>query len=103
MSKSDDSGLRIDRRSVLKGGASAALLLAARPAASSAQPSTMPAPLKAVRLLPSPYLGAVNANLSYLHRLEPDRLLHNFRGQAGLAPKGTVYGGWESDTIGGHT
>jgi DUF1680 family protein len=29
--------------------------------------------------------------------------LHNFRSQAGLQPKGEVYGGWESDTIGGHT
>jgi DUF1680 family protein len=102
MSNPDDDGL-IDRRSVLKGVASAALLLAARPAASAVQPSTIPAPLEAVRLLPSPYLGAVKANLAYLLCLEPDRLLHNFRSQAGLAPKGAVYGGWESDTIGGHT
>jgi uncharacterized protein len=96
-------GLRLDRRRVLKGTASAALLLAARPAATSVPQSTMPAPLSSVRLLPSPYLSAVNANLVYLQRLEPDRLLHNFRSQAGLAPKGAAYAGWESDTIGGHT
>ena len=63
----------------------------------------MPAPLSAVRLLPSPYLTALSANLDYLHRLNPDRLLHNFRSQAGLTPKGAAYAGWESDTIGGHT
>ena len=62
-----------------------------------------PAPLSAVRLLPSPYLTAVGVNLEYLHRLDPDRLLHNFRSQAALTPKGGVYAGWESDTIGGHT
>ncbi|HWA92241.1 MAG TPA: glycoside hydrolase family 127 protein [Rhizomicrobium sp.] len=62
-----------------------------------------PVPLEAVRLAPSPYLDAVEANRAYLHRLEPDRLLHNFRDQAGLTPKGEVYGGWESDTIAGHT
>jgi uncharacterized protein len=99
----DDSDLRLNRRRVLKGTASSALLLAARPATSSVQQLTKPAPLKAVRLLPSPYFSAVKANLAYLHRLEPDRLLHNFRTQSGLAPQGAVYAGWESDTIGGHT
>ena len=92
------------RRRLLQGTASAALLIAAGRANSSAgQPAVRPAPLEAVRLLPSPYLAAVTANLIYLKRLEPDRLLHNFRTQAGLEPKGEVYGGWESDTIGGHS
>ena len=92
----------------MKGTASAALLAATgladargRPAAGAQ--SMRPAPLDAVRLLPSPYFTALMANLEYLKRIEPDRLLHNFRSQAGLAPKGAVYGGWESDTIGGHT
>jgi hypothetical protein len=62
-----------------------------------------PLPMEDVRLTPSPYLSAVESNLIYLHRLEPDRLLHNFRAGAGLTPKGAVYGGWESDTIAGHT
>jgi uncharacterized protein len=56
-----------------------------------------------VRLLPAPYLTALEANRKYLHTLEPDRLLHNFRAQAGLEPKGEIYGGWESDSIAGHT
>jgi DUF1680 family protein len=92
-----------DRRRILKGSASAALLMVARPAAGSVPQPTRPVPLDAVRLLPSPYLTAVTANLAYLHKVEPDRLLHQFRSQAGLAPKGAVYAGWESDTIGGHT
>jgi DUF1680 family protein len=103
MSEPDEFPVQIDRRRMLQGSASAALLLAARPAAALIRQPTIPAPLSSVRLLPSPYLTAVSVNLEYLHRLEPDRLLHNFRSQAGLTPKGAVYAGWESDTIGGHT
>lgn len=103
MSPPEDFPVYLDRRRVLQASASAALLLAARPAAASIRQATKPAPLSAVRLLPSPYFTAVSVNLAYLHRLDPDRLLHNFRSQAGLAPKAAVYAGWESDTIGGHT
>ena len=81
---------------------SSAAVALAPPVTASAAP-VRPVPIEAVRLKPSPYLEAVQSNLSYLHRLEPDRLLHNFRVHAGLAPKGEVYGGWESDTIAGHT
>ena len=62
-----------------------------------------PFPLEAVRLLPSPFLDAVNSNQRYLHKIEADRLLHNFRVHAGLKPKGETYGGWEADTIAGHS
>lgn len=100
------------RRRLLQGAAPAALLLGSPlPGAAwghAALPGLVPLkatalPLDAVRLLPSPYLTAVMANLAYLHQLEPDRLLHNFRAQASLPPKGEVYGGWESDTIAGHS
>ncbi|QEE24409.1 glycoside hydrolase family 127 protein [Rhodanobacter glycinis] len=60
-------------------------------------------PLEQVRLAPSLFLDSLHVNLRYLLQLEPDRLLHNFREYAGLSPKGAVYGGWESDTIAGHT
>ena len=60
-------------------------------------------PLESVRLMPSPFLDAVTANLAYLKKIEPDRLLHNFRVHAHLQPKGASYGGWEADTIAGHT
>lgn len=58
-------------------------------------------PLKQVRLLPSPYLKALQANQAYLLRLDADRFLHNYHRFAGLAVKGKIYGGWESDTIAG--
>ncbi|MEH3104143.1 MAG: glycoside hydrolase family 127 protein [Sphingomonas phyllosphaerae] len=60
-------------------------------------------PLSAVRLRPSDYARAVDVNRAYLLRLSPDRLLHNYHAFAGLTPKAEVYGGWESDTIAGHT
>jgi DUF1680 family protein len=52
--------------------------------------------LSAVRLLPGPFRTAQELDARYLLTLEPDRLLHNFRVNAGLAPKAPVYGGWES-------
>lgn len=62
-----------------------------------------PLPLSSVRLLPSPWLTAVTVNEAYLLSLSPDRLLHNFRAGAGLKPRGEGYGGWENDTIAGHS
>src|SRR3546814_5886643 len=61
-----------------------------------------PLPLCAVRLKPSDFVTAVEVNRTYLHRLDPDRLLHNFRAYAGLEPNVPIYGGWECDTIAGH-
>ena len=49
-----------------------------------------------VRLLPGPFLDAQRRDADYLLKLEPDRMLHNFRVNAGLEPKAPVYGGWES-------
>lgn len=65
--------------------------------------SAKPLPLRAVRLNPSPYATAVEVNRVYLLRLQPDRFLHNFLKYAGLPPKAPIYGGWESDTIAGHS
>ncbi len=52
--------------------------------------------LSAVRLLSGPFETAQRLDTKYLLSLEPDRLLHNFRINAGLKPKAAVYGGWES-------
>jgi uncharacterized protein len=49
-----------------------------------------------VRLGEGPFLVAQKLDETYLLQLEPDRMLHNFRVNAGLAPKAPVYGGWES-------
>lgn len=94
-----------DRRKLLQ-GVSAGAFVAAAPAVASAGASTLAwrasaVPLKDVRLAPSPFLDAVNANHAYLLFLEPDRLLHNYYKFAGLPTKREPYGGWESDTIAG--
>jgi DUF1680 family protein len=98
--------LHTARRELLLGAAAAALMpIRARAASTGSRlPATAtPLPIDAVRLLPSLFLDAIEANRRYLRALEPDRLLHNFRKSAGLGPKAPVYGGWESDTIAGHT
>jgi uncharacterized protein len=56
----------------------------------------VPFALGEVALLDGPFLRACHRSQNYLLDLEPDRLLHNFRVNAGLLPKGHVYGGWES-------
>jgi DUF1680 family protein len=55
-----------------------------------------PFPMKQVRLLPSVYHDAHEWNRGYMSRLAADRLLYNFRANAGL-PVGSTepLGGWE--------
>jgi DUF1680 family protein len=77
-----------------------AFILAARPGAAAAVAT--PFPLRDVRLLDGPFKTAMERNRDYLLSIEPDRLLHNTRQYAGLAPKGDRYGGWESAGIAGH-
>ncbi|WP_235872062.1 glycoside hydrolase family 127 protein [Pseudoxanthomonas winnipegensis] len=60
-------------------------------------------PLQDVTLKPSMFLDSLLVNRRYLFEIEPDRLLHNFLQYAGLPPKGEIFGGWEGDTIAGHT
>ena len=40
---------------------------------------------------------------AYLLLIKPDRLLHRFYKNAGLPVKDSVYGGWESEGLSGHT
>ena len=51
-----------------------------------------------VVLLDSPYAQAQAANIAYLKRLDPDRLLHVFRLNAGLPSSAKPLGGWEDPT-----
>ena len=60
-------------------------------------------PLNEVRLLDGPFKHAMEMDGKWLLSLEPDRLLHRFRKNAGLEPKAPIYGGWETETISGHT
>lgn len=54
-----------------------------------------PFSLDDVRLMDGPFLAAQEANRRYLHLLDADSLLYNFRVNAGLPSPGSPYGGWE--------
>jgi len=53
--------------------------------------------LSDVDLLDGPFLKARLRSQRYLLSLEPDRMLHTYRVNAGLPPRAEVYGGWESN------
>src|SRR6516162_7195229 len=103
--KHDSSNTGFTRRQMLKMLGSGALLVAAAPLRATASTQRKSAasapvletfPLTDVRLFEGPFLEAQNRDEAYLLKLEADRMLHNFRVNAGLEPKAPVYGGWES-------
>jgi hypothetical protein len=53
-----------------------------------------PFPLPDVRLLEGPFRHAMELDRAYLLSLDPDRLLHSFRLNAGLPSTAKPYGGW---------
>jgi DUF1680 family protein len=66
-------------------------------------PQVQPFPLGAARLLAGPFHDAQEWNRGYMARLSADRLLHNFRQNAGLAsPVDKPFGGWEAPADGKH-
>jgi DUF1680 family protein len=68
-------------------------------------PQAQPFPLSQVRLLDSPFRDAMLRDGNYLLSLDADRLLHNFRVNAGLPSSAKPYGGWEEPKceLRGHT
>jgi DUF1680 family protein len=56
-----------------------------------------------VELLDSEFKEAMKVDVAYLLKLEPDRLLSQFRSHSGLTPKAPLYGGWENSGLAGHT
>ena len=58
-----------------------------------------PFPLDAVRLLDGPFKQAMQLDQQYLLSLDPDRLLHNFRVNAGLPSAAKPLGGWEAPDV----
>jgi DUF1680 family protein len=64
-------------------------------------PKVEPFPMAQVRLLPSVFTEAQEWNRAYMTRLPADRLLYNFRENAGL-PFGSAqpFGGWEAKADG---
>src|SRR5882672_12410213 len=95
-----DLRTRRDALKILGAGAAAATWPWPAPATISALEPVIPRaryfPLADVRVTGGPFLVAQQLDAGYLLTLEPDRLLHNFRVNAGLAPRAPVYGGWES-------
>jgi DUF1680 family protein len=65
----------------------------------------VPFPLTDVRLLDGPFKQAQRLDAEYLLSLEPDRLLHTFRVNAGLPSSAAPLGGWEAPDVElrGHT
>ncbi|MBC7849230.1 MAG: glycoside hydrolase family 127 protein [Chitinophagaceae bacterium] len=59
--------------------------------------------LQSVELLQSPFATAMSKDSAYLLLLKPNRLLHRFHANAKLPVKDSVYGGWESEGLSGHT
>jgi uncharacterized protein len=58
-----------------------------------------PFPLQAVRLLDGPFREAMLRDQQYLLALDNDRLLHNFRVNAGLPSTAKPLGGWEAPEV----
>ncbi|MGC8668489.1 MAG: beta-L-arabinofuranosidase domain-containing protein [Chthonomonadales bacterium] len=54
---------------------------------------------RVVQLLDGPCKTAMDTNRRYLLELDPDRLLYNFRVNAGLPAPGTPLGGWEAPDV----
>ena len=72
---------------------------AAAGAAVPVAPAAETFPLRDVRILEGPFRDALQRDLSYLLRLDPDRLLHTFRLNAGLPTTAKPYGGWEAPGV----
>lgn len=60
--------------------------------------------LRDVKLLgDGPFKNAMQEDAAYLLEINPDRLLYRFYKNAHLPVKDSVYGGWESEGLSGHT
>jgi len=60
-------------------------------------------PISKINLLNGPFKKAMQLDSAYLISLSPNRLLTRFYLNAGLPTKDSVYGGWESSGLSGHT
>lgn len=69
----------------------------------SARLKVTPFALSDVTLLDGPFKHATELSKKSLLHYEPDRFLARFRAEAGLEPKAEGYGGWEAETIAGHS
>jgi len=67
--------------------------------ADKASLAAAPFPLQQVRLLDGPFKQAMLLDQQFLLGLDPDRLLHNFRVNAGLPSAAKPLGGWEAPDV----
>jgi hypothetical protein len=67
--------------------------------AAPAAPAAAAFPLRDVRILDGPFREAQQRGVAYLLSLDPDRLLHTFRLNAGLPTSARPYGGWEAPGV----
>jgi DUF1680 family protein/beta-glucanase (GH16 family) len=78
-------------------------LLAASPVIDKVKPvvplKVVPFDMEDVRLLPGPFRHAMELDAKYVLALDPDRLLHNFRINAGLPSSARPLGGWEAPRV----
>jgi DUF1680 family protein len=74
----------------------APLIFTRQPVAAKVEPF----PMTQVRLAASPFKEAAEANRAYMDRLPAERLVHNFRLNAGLPSSAEPLGGWEQYTPG---
>jgi DUF1680 family protein len=74
-------------------------LLALSGAAAPESRAVEPFPLTDVRILEGPFRLGQERDLVYLLSLDPDRLLHTFRLNAGLPTTARPYGGWEAPGV----
>jgi len=58
-----------------------------------------PFPLHQIKILEGPFLEMIERDRKYLYELEADRLLHNFRLNAGLPSEAEPLGGWEDPKV----
>ncbi|MCB0847468.1 MAG: glycoside hydrolase family 127 protein, partial [Bacteroidetes bacterium] len=65
--------------------------------------SAKPFSLPQVELLDGPFKHATELNIESLLQYDPDRLLARFRQEAGLEAKAESYGGWEGESLAGHS
>ena len=77
------------------GSGAAAVPVAAAPV----PPAAEAFPLRDVRILEGPFRDAQQRGIAYLMSLDPDRLLHTFRLNAGLPTSAKAYGGWEAPEV----
>src|SRR6516164_9457038 len=97
--------LRASAYIVAFAGLTVAAVMPAAPVSDRVPLKAQPFPLQQVRLLDGPFKQAMRLDQEYLLSLEPDRLLHNFRVNAGLSSSAKPLGGWEAPDVElrGHT